>query len=75
MKYKLRAEDLDLPHLRDGGRWRGRNDLPRLRVNLYLMRLQSLGMSANEAKGIISDLYWDCYEEMGSAGLLAPDGF
>jgi hypothetical protein len=52
----------DLPHLRDGGRWRER--FHRERAQYYLHELLKHGMGLSDALILVADIYWDCALEM-----------
>jgi hypothetical protein len=55
---------IDLPHLRDGGKWRSPDGLPKRRMESYLGWLKAVGISDIDAKCMMSDLYWDCAQEL-----------
>ena len=59
----------DLPHLRKGGKWSktGRGEK---RMLFYINQLVELGMDVEEANAMMSDLYWDCYDELRANGSL-----
>jgi hypothetical protein len=58
----------DLPHLRNGGEWSGKDGRPKRRMEFYLGWLRSLGMSEIDAHIMMSDLYWDCWTELAASG-------
>jgi|LakMenEpi03Aug12_release.lakeMendotaPanAssembly.Ray.scaffolds.fasta_scaffold5166447_1 hypothetical protein len=58
----------DLPHLRDGGSWKAKDGLPKSRMEFYMDMLEDLGMNKIDIDCMMSDLYWDCYEELHAAG-------
>lgn len=62
----------DLPHLRDGGKWSANNGLPKRRMEMYLGWLKALGMTDVDAQCMMSDLYWDCFNELEAAARILP---
>ena len=65
----------DFPHLRDNGRWSepdknhphcGSN--PRERAAFYFAWLLEQGVDWSETRGLLQDLYWDCFTELNRQG-------
>lgn len=71
-KYNYHESDpqpinVDLPHLRDDGAWVAKDGLPKRRMEMYLGWLKALGMTNTDAQSMMSDLYWDCFNELDAA--------
>lgn len=64
-------KNFDLPHLRDGGKWRSPDKLPEKRAEFYFNKLKELGMTDIDAELVILDLYWDCYNELKLAEIIS----
>ena len=68
------VERLDLPHLRNKGKWSvpcERNWLcccPKCRIEMYLHILIDAGVPEIDAWNMVADLYWDCFEELRRSG-------
>src|SRR5208282_863408 len=63
---------LDLPHLRNNGKWRdlrpgieGPYAIAKLRLEFYAEQLRRLGATGPFIEGLFSELYWDAVQEMG----------
>jgi hypothetical protein len=52
----------DLPHKRNGGKWR--DPETKRRMEFYLGWLVALGMTEADAQCMMGDLYWDCHTEL-----------
>ena len=64
---------IDLPHLRIKKGWsKKKGGLPKKRAQYTIEALVLLGMDRRDAKILISDLYWDCYEELVDANIAKP---
>lgn len=59
---------IDLPHLRDGGKWSSEDGLPKRRMQAIMRDLMDAGIEESYIKCMLSDLYWDCYKELHAAG-------
>jgi hypothetical protein len=74
-KHKRSAKEivdaLDLPHKRvPGWEWKKKGSAPinksefsKSRLEFYAQSLLDLGMLDGDVSGLLSDLYWDSYEE------------
>ena len=64
--YKLNYEPQEintcLPHLQNGGEWLLEHS--KSRMKMYLGWLKELGMEDADAQCMMSDLYWDCFNEL-----------
>ena len=58
----------DLPHLRDGGDWKSRDNQAKARMEFYIHRLLEMGMDDVDVQCMMGDLYWDCYSELIANG-------
>lgn len=62
------VRNLDLPHKRVAG-WKwiqeasGKKEFSRLRLEFYAEKLVALGMRKEDIQILLSDLYWDSYNE------------
>jgi len=67
------AINQDLPHLRNGGKWK--DPKTKQRAESYLGWLKALKMSDADAQCLIGDIYWDCHTELTLAehGLLQAE--
>lgn len=60
----------DLPNLRHSDEWSVKDGSTKSRMEMYLGWLKALGMTNADAQCMMSDLYWDCYNELIASGVV-----